>query len=96
MTEAKTETNKATEIEDETGEYIEMADIKNEDEEEEDKLVIDKIQPITSSTQMNEEMVDDGSGFTPTSVTTFYSPLVEVEEMVRRCNTPRIVNLGGQ
>ena len=50
---------------DKAGEYVKMAEIKNEGEEEEDKSVIDKIQPTTSSTQMNEEMVDDGSGFTP-------------------------------
>ena len=43
---------------------------------------------------MNKELVDNGMGFIPTSVTTFYSPIVEVEEMVRRSNTPRLGNPG--
>ena len=39
--------------------------------------------------QTNEELVENGNGLVPTSITTYYSPIVEVEELVRRSDTPR-------
>ena len=39
--------------------------------------------------QTNKELVDNRNSFIPTSVTTYYSPIVEVEELVRRSDTPR-------
>ena len=69
------------------GEYIELVQVKSEDEGE-GKAIINTIQPITGRKKTSEEMIEDESGFTPTSVTTFFSPIVEVEEMMRRSNTP--------
>ena len=77
------------------GEYVETADnipgntdVK-EEEDQEMKSAIDNIQPVTNNVLTNMELVEKGNGFVPTSVITYFSPVIEVEELVRSSDTPK-------
>ena len=47
-------------------------------------------QPATDNKNTFLEIVEDEIGLVPTSVTTFFSPLIEVEEVVRWDNNMRL------
>ena len=57
-------------------------DVK-EEENQETKNAIDSIQPVTNNVQTNEELVESGNSFVPTSVITYFSPVVEVKDLVK-------------
>ena len=44
------------------------------------------IQPNTGSKKTSVEIIEDKFGLTPTSIMTFFTPLVEVEDVIRRDN----------
>ena len=73
-----------------SGEYIEPIQVKWEDEGEE-KAIINTIQPTTGSKKTSVEMVEDESGFTPTSITMFFSPVMEIKKIMRNSIACRLV-----
>ena len=66
-----------------------MTQVKLEDENEE-KISVNITQPTTDNKKTFLEVVEDEVGLVPASVTTFYSPLIEVEEVARWDNNMRL------
>ena len=70
------------------GKCIDMTQVKLEDENEE-KILVNITQPTTDNKKTFLEVVKDEVGLVLASVTTFYSPLIEVEEAARWDNNLR-------
>ena len=64
---------------------IQQTQVKLEDKIEKN-MTVNIAQPTTGNMKTCLEIVEDEIGLTPSSVTTFYSPLIEVEEVTRRDN----------
>ena len=60
-----------------------------EEEDQEIRSAIDNIQPVTNNVEANVELMENGKGFRPTSIIMYFSPVVEVEELVRSSGTPK-------